>query len=589
MRVLLLNPEDRPFDGPWARESWDLVVDFGWAGGCSYAEWAKVFGCPTYGLFNFGEEIKDLQRIGETLRAGRGQLVDEDGIDWWELMAPARYSELHDQLLLLNLNKQIPSNAEVRASRPYRLVSALEALRISRIDSYLPESRHGISEYAKRLRGLRLRQLLGVVLDKWDADFGFRRFTAPRAKNSRNGPRVLLPSSYVNVSRILCAYASTLPERQFLLATTRASGRLGSYPRNVAMASLASYAPLPRLSATEKEISDLQNRWQRFRNELLRRENWRLVIQRGCYGEFSRWLRNGMRMRDAWRRVLERESIEAVLCGDENNWVTRLPVLLARNKKIATVSCSHGALDMTLILRGVAADMYLARGEMERDYLFRTCSVAPERVTVGGPRPFSTPEQVPQHERDQIVLFSEPYELYSGRVDVFYSEVLPWLAAIARSQQKRAVVKLHPFENLSQRTSLVDRTLPSESRALVELTNEPLTDAFLDRTWFALTVESSVAVDCALRAVPCFLCGWYELGLYGYGRQYEKYGAARMLRTPQEILEIPDILWAAATCRVAPQGLVWAIEPGRLDELFRGKRDPQLASAGRQRDLGKDW
>jgi hypothetical protein len=574
MRVLLLNSEDSPFEGPWANESWDLVVDFGWAGTCTYAEWSNVLGCPVHGLYDFGEEIEDVRRIAATLQVGRGRLVDAEGIDWWAMMSPARYPELHEQLLLENLKKQITPGAEVRASRPHRLVPTLAALLGNKIESYSTQSVGRAQRLAKSSRAMRLRQMMGIALDKWDADFGLRRFTAAMPRKAAAADRILLPSSYVNVSRILGAYASALPGRQFLLVTTRISGELSDRPPNLEMAFLASYAPIPRKSATEQEISELIGRWQALAKDLQDRDDWRPAMQRRCYEDFPRWLR----VRDAWRRVIEQESIAAVLCGDENNPFNRLPVLLARNENLPTLSCSHGALDMNVLLRGVCADVYLARGEMEQDYLLRRCGVAPERVTIGAPRGLADTPAASNSQKDQIVFFSEAYELYAGRVELFYREVLPRLAAVARAQGKKAIVKLHPFESLPERTTLVNRVLPPELRSVVELTNEPLTNAFLDRTWFGLTVESSVAVDCALRAVPCFLCRWFELGLYGYGPQYAKYGAATILRTPQEMEEIPALLHAGGAPRAVPEGLVGSVSAERLDELFRGKRAPQPAS-----------
>src|SRR3974377_1692417 len=128
MRVLLLHPQDSPFEGPWARESWDMVADLAWAGSCTYAEWGRKLNCPVVGLYNLGKEMVDVRDIRDTLRAGRGELIDEEGIDWWELMAPARYAELHEQLLLARLKSEMGPDAEIRATRPHRLVSELEAV-----------------------------------------------------------------------------------------------------------------------------------------------------------------------------------------------------------------------------------------------------------------------------------------------------------------------------------------------------------------------------------------------------------------------------------------------------------------------------
>jgi hypothetical protein len=49
-------------------------------------------------------------------------------------------------------------------------------------------------------------------------------------------------------------------------------------------------------------------------------------------------------------------------------------------------------------------------------------------------------------------------------------------------------------------------------------------------------------VECALAGIPCFLAGWFDLGMHCYGRQYEKFGAARVLEGPSAILRIPEML-----------------------------------------------
>jgi hypothetical protein len=569
MRVLLLNPIDSPFDGPWAAESWDMVVDLGWAGACRYEEWAATFRCPVYGFFNFGEEIEDVRKITEALQVGRGKLIDDEGIDWWDLMAPAKYPQLHEYLILQHLVSKIPPEAEIRGTRPHRLFGAIERLRGSAIESYLAEPTGKVRRYVKAARRLTLQQIWQVAMDKWDTDYGIRRFARP-ARKEREGPLVLLPSSYINVSRVLSAYAGGLPERRFLLVTTRPNGELKVLPPNLDAAPLQSYAPIPKIAATGKEISRLETAWTRLNRELLGSDEWYLPIEMGCYEIFPTWLRTGLRVRDAWRRVLEREPIEAVLCGDENNFFNRLPVLLARNRKLPTVSCSHGALDSNTILREIGSNVYLARGEMEKDYLLGKCAVAREKVTVGAPDSFARASKIKAGERDQVVLFSEPYELYSGRVELFYSEVLPPLASAARTLGKTVTIKLHPFENLAERKSIANRVLPQDLQGSVRLTDEPLTDGFLDHTLFALTVESSVAVDCALRGVPCFLCGWYELGLYGYGDQYEKFGAAIKMRGPKEISDIPARLASGNLRKADPGQLVRTIEPSRLESYLHG-------------------
>jgi hypothetical protein len=89
---------------------------------------------------------------------------------------------------------------------------------------------------------------------------------------------------------------------------------------------------------------------------------------------------------------------------------------------------------------------------------------------------------------------------------------------------------------------LVERVLTDNDRRLVEVTAVALSERLLRKIWFSVTVESSVAVECALAEVPCFLCGWFDIDLYSYGKQYARFGAATILDDPTDISHIPDLL-----------------------------------------------
>jgi hypothetical protein len=273
-----------------------------------------------------------------------------------------------------------------------------------------------------------------------------------------------------------------------------------------------------------------------------------------------------VRIRDAWREVFDRERISSVLCGDENNPYTRLPVLLARNRGVRTVHCSHGALDVNVLLRGVCSDTYLAKGEMEQDYLLQQCGVPRERIFVGAPPLECCPAR--ESPGTDIVFFSEPYELYFGRTETFYRELLPNLCEVARKHSRKVVLKLHPFESARARSNLVDRVLAGADRRLVEISTEPMSERLLQRTWFGVTVESSTAVECAIAGVPCFLCGWFDLDLHAYGKQYQKFGGAQILDSPTDILRIPDSLGLSPRPEAAER-LHHPITPGDLKTMLQ--------------------
>jgi len=546
MRVLLVHPEDSPTAGEWSGSRWDLVVDMGWAGTAQYAEWGKKLGCPIRGLYSYAEWHNDVHRIQGICRAGSDCLVDAEGVDWWELLAPVGFLRVHEFLLLTKIAGAIQAPHEIRVTRPYRLADALGKFLRVNVVPYIREARPvfaWVGRYTKTLRALTSAQAAGIALDKWDTDYRLRRLVRRPKRNSNLEPRVLLPSSYRNVSRVLAAYASVLPDRSFLLVTTRADGAIHGLPRNVDTVPLAAYVPFPRNKSTEREIAALTAHWRGLQRRLQESKDPVVALAVGVFPDFARTLRVGMRIRDAWREVLDQERISSVLCADENNPYTRLPVLLAKNRGVRTVHCSHGALDVNLLLRGICSDTYLAKGEMEKDYMTQECGVPEERIMPGAPPVahfLSRGESRPTG--DQIVFFSEPYELSAGRTETLYGEVLPGLCAIARQYGRKVVLKLHPYESANARSGLLDRILTGEDRQLVEVSTAPISEQLLRRVWFGLTLESSVAVECALAGIDFFLCGWFDLGMHCYGRQYEKFGAARVLNAPSEILRIPEML-----------------------------------------------
>jgi hypothetical protein len=576
MRILLLHPEDSPLDGPWTKFHWDLIADLGWAGRSQYQLWQKQLSCPVHGLFDYAEWREDVRHIQQAFEIGNDSLLDAEGIDWWMLLTPRNYLRFYEFLLLEKVAREIVPSSELFVTRAHSLADTLSKLSGTKVTALGAELKPAQSSrfrrYTEAIRTLTPGQIAMIAGDKWDVDYRFRRLLA-RKRKSYSRARVLLPSAYRNVSRTAVAYASLLPECSFVLVTTRADGFLPDLPRQVEAVTLAAYAPVPRNAATEQEIASLTAQWKLLENKLLQTKDPAFIHVAGLFANMPRSLRNGLRIRDAWRAVLEQESITAVLCGDESNPYTRLPVLLARKRGVRTVHCSHGALDANILLRGACSDTYLVKGEMEKDYLIGHCGVPEVRVVIGGPEVshFSDCTDQSRAERSDIFFFSEPYELYSGRTETFYQKLLPNLCEVARRHGRKVVLKLHPFESLRARTKLLDRILNETDRKLVEISTAPMSEQPLGRIWFALTVESSVAVECALAGVPCFLCGWFDLDLYDYGKQYQKFGAAQILESPEQVLRIPESLVTRPTGFGGASRLYQPITPERLAEVLQGQ------------------
>ena len=271
-----------------------------------------------------------------------------------------------------------------------------------------------------------------------------------------------------------------------------------------------------------RKLASLTERWTKLRADLCESPELRVLVQAGLLDSFPAWIRDGMSARNAWREVLEGEPVEGVLCGDDSNLYTRLPVLLAVRRKIKTVDFHHGALDGRYALKDLPCDLYLAKNEMERDYLLRVCDLPAEKVVLGAPPPENALPAIEPHHPAQssAIFFSEPYELAGLRADEVYRELLPSLCRVARQSGRGVTLKLHPFESLSQRRRVVHDVLAPEDRNLVNVVDGPLTSALMEQAWFGITVESTTVIDCLRNGICCFLCGWMSLSPYEYAQQY---------------------------------------------------------------------
>ena len=165
-------------------------------------------------------------------------------------------------------------------------------------------------------------------------------------------------------------------------------------------------------------------------------------------------------------------------------------------------------------------------------------------------------------------VFTEPYETDSWRTEAIYKEVLPRLCAVARRAGKAVKIKLHPFESVSQRKRMLNRTLAEGDKQLVTVSGAPLSLEILQNTWCAVTVESTTAFECATAGIPAFLCGWLRHAYSGYASQFARFRAARMLQLPEDLLQLPEMLHDAIPGAGVAEGLVSAISSEQLSEIL---------------------
>lgn len=544
MRVLLVHPEDELEARPWTSSGWDRVIDLGRSGLQTYARAEEIFGCAVDALDDLRENFSEIYRVRGLLENGYGRLCDKFGLDWWELTAIFLHHQMESAILLHDLSKTLGPLDEVHISRPGFHAEALRVQLGPRLHVFPRQedrSKSRVEHYFRLARKFPVRELLGIFWDKHDSGYQIRGLVS-RPRKPQEAPVVLLPTAYVNASRTGIAYASSLPDERFLLVATRRSGWIERPPSNVSQAWLRCYASL-RAAAREIEYVDLTRRWNSLRLELDEIPEFRVLMRLGCFESFPVRLAKGLEVRDAWRNVLDTEPVQAVICADDSNPYTHIPLLLAKERGLRTISCHHGALDGRLMFKRSHADVMLVKGEMEEDYAVRLCGMAPEKVEVGAPMlPANLKPRSGPGSRGPIFFFSESYEVAGGRAKDFYQDLLPALADLALSEQRELIVKLHPAENVFDRNRVISRLLSVEQKKKTRVVAGPLPEEIFDSAWFGITVLSTVAVECALRGIPCFLCQWLESWPYGYVDQFTRFGVGIRLSGPEQIREIPAML-----------------------------------------------
>jgi len=575
MKLLLLHAADDPLSGPWIGQRWDAVFDLARSGWAACERWTKTFGCAVKPIDALREGGGQIGQVRKLLQFGLGRLVDEEGLDWWELTAILVHQPLESLDLLKKFADELSPGAEVFITRDGFEARALRLLlgtRLHVISSATAESGKGFRHYLDRLRRLPNAQILEILGDKYDTGYRVRRRFHGRPRR-RAKPVVLLPSAYINVSLLGMGYARLLPESDFLLVCTRRSGRLRELPGNMEQAWLAAYAA----ETGERERRDILDRWAKVRKEIVAAPELALLAQLGLMDDFPGRFADGLAIRNAWRRVLEVEPVEAVFCGDDTNPYTHIPLLLARKRGLPTMACHHGGLDGRYLFKTSHADVILAKGRMEQDYLVGTCGLNPAAVEVGAPAGQEDLGEARARKSERIVFFSEPYEMAAGRTEEIYRDVLPGLAALAARSGKKLVVKLHPSENLGDRQSLTEKVLTRENMGTIEWITGRLEAGLLQRAWFGMTAQSSAAMDCLVHGVPCFFCEWLDLWPYGYVAQYRKFGVGIGLSAPQEIARIPEMLAAWQPDPKIDADCRQVMRPQRFKELLQGRKTASAA------------
>jgi len=571
MKILLIHPDDDPEKAPWAYLAWDRIVDLGLGGENTYQRWRRRFGCPVNTLGFLKDRVDDLRMVREVLGLGCGRLMDEHGLDWWEMASTLVHGEVERFLLAQEFVQSLGSRDQLYVSRPGVHASLFEFLLRERVQVFPLRAgarKGGLGHYARVSKRLSASQMIDVFWDKYDAGYQLRGRLTRKRQSSRR-PAVLLPTAYVNVSRTGVAYANTFPQENFLLVTTRRSGWVQQPPRNVETAWLSAYASVRH---RRNEHAEMESRWRELLKDLSGVAAFEVLNILGRLDVFLQWIGRGFEVRDAWLNVLNTEPLLGVLCADDSNPYTRIPLLLAQGRGLPNIACHHGALDGRYFFKRTYGDVIWARGEMEADYLARSCGVPPERVEIGAP---ALPENWERAAKSRLRGF-QPYLLFlseavdhaGGRTEEFYRDILPPLAELAMETGRTLIVKLHPAESKRERAGMIARILSARQRSATRIVSGLLTEDLLANSWFGITILSTVASECAIRGIPCFLCKWLECWPYRYVDQFIRFGVGIGLNAPGEIAKIPEYLQNHSVSSSVRENCWHTVAPGRLRELL---------------------
>jgi hypothetical protein len=573
MKVLLLHPEDAFLPRPPAGH-WDLVVDLGRAPSATYERWSRQTSCEVLSLYRYAVEVDDLSRLRDLLQLGNGFLVDRSGIDWWDLLCLFVSGDLQQLTLIHRLSKELHASCELYSSRSHVLATALRRLlgsRLTILETRFQSIIHRARHYRNLFSHSDTAQLAQVLEDKFDGEHSIRRrFTR---RGDRPGRQViLLPSAYSNVSRAALSYAGLLPDCEFLLVHTRSNAKPTSMPANVRSTSLTPYF----VPSDKREAASLLESWNSLRNRLVHSaEEFNTANAGGMLGRIPNLLPWGIALRDAWSQLFESENVTACLSADDSNPPSSIPLLLAKKRGLPALACHHGALDYTMAMKMNHADAYLAKSEMERDYLRRVCELEPERIVVVG---LAASKPLPaRRSAPWLVFFTEPYESSGWRSDEVYRDLLPRLCSLAQTCGLRLVFKLHPFESVKGHRKMLRRLLPERERQIDVLAGPP-SDELWNNTQLALTVQSSTALECAALGIPVFLCAWLRDPYAGYVQQYSRFGVGHVLDSSAQIAEIPVALANRDEKFVQRQAARSAIKADELAHLFSGIHSLAVAS-----------
>ena len=224
MKILLVHPEDSPCTGPWVGEKWDLVIDLGKASATTRESWQERLDLPILTLESLRGENQHFVSFKKLLNLGRHQLVDELGLDWWDLINVRTFKPLEESLLLERLAEELSPTAELYATRPGWPASGIGLLLGRPVRAFASALRPSpFLHYVDVVKRFSLDQLAQIFLDKYDPRYRWRSKVVLATWSERTAG-AFAERVHENVSRMAVTYAGMLPEQTFLVVATRRSG-----------------------------------------------------------------------------------------------------------------------------------------------------------------------------------------------------------------------------------------------------------------------------------------------------------------------------------------------------------------------------
>src|SRR6266851_5267634 len=199
MRVLLLHPEDSPLYGPWASQQWDVIVDLGKSSAGTAAFWEQRTRSRVLRSEMFRRGLEDIRTVREILFPGRGLMMDELGIDWWELTMLLIASQAETVTVLSRLATELNADAEFWTTRDGWPANIIGVLLRASFRVFSKDASRGWMGRVKHYRNLWGRfsqaQIQEIFLDKYDPAYKWRAKVST-ASAALPGPLILLPSAY---------------------------------------------------------------------------------------------------------------------------------------------------------------------------------------------------------------------------------------------------------------------------------------------------------------------------------------------------------------------------------------------------------